>query len=165
MSGVHLLQDNDRMISLSRKYHSAAMELLSTAIFELEGEAGHPRHPPSLPSGIEYSKKLEEGLLASLLLGISAVSAIVRHIITTSLIILFSRYTIASRSYAQLALVRPMRRGYPTFAKCKKAVREVALHPDRRPWLRPSAGSTGSGQELHHRCRGLLGSLRSSIRH
>lgn len=161
MSAVHLLQDNDRMISLSRKYHSAAVELLSTAIFELEGEAGHPGHPRSLTSGIEYSKQLEEVLLASLLLGISAVSALVRHMITTSLIIPVHVILSHRASYAQLALVRPIRRGYPTFAKCEKAVREMALQPDRRPWLRHSARSTGSGQELHHRCHGLLGSLRS----
>jgi hypothetical protein len=76
MSAAHCFQDDDVMLPICLEVHSAAVRSLSEAVFQIEAAIEQPADSPrgSAPFGQNMLRKLEETLLASIILGFCAVS-------------------------------------------------------------------------------------------
>lgn len=76
MAAVHCFQDEDSMLTMCLECHSAAVTSLSEAVFEIESvlEQSAEKNDKSALSDSKMLRKLEETLLASIVLGFCAVS-------------------------------------------------------------------------------------------
>jgi hypothetical protein len=78
MSAAHCFQDDDAMLPICLEVHSAAVRSLSEAVFQIEAAIEQSADSPqgSTPFGQNMLRKLEETLLASIILGFCAVSGL-----------------------------------------------------------------------------------------
>lgn len=76
MSAAHCFQDEDSMLPMCLECHSAAVRSLSEAVFQIESVIEESTDSPRTSALAENNmlRKLEETLLASLILGFCAVS-------------------------------------------------------------------------------------------
>ncbi|KAK5049938.1 hypothetical protein LTR84_004057 [Exophiala bonariae] len=79
MSAAHCFQDDESMLPMCLECHSAAVRSLSVAVFEIETVIEESSDSPRNAALAENNmlRKLEETLLASIILGFCAVSAVV----------------------------------------------------------------------------------------
>jgi hypothetical protein len=79
MSAAHCFQDDESMLPMCLECHSAAVRSLSVAVFEIETVIEESTDSPRNAALAENNmlRKLEETLLASIILGFCAVSAVV----------------------------------------------------------------------------------------
>jgi hypothetical protein len=78
MSAAHCFQDDDAMLPICLEVHSAAVRSLSQAVFQIEAAIEQSADSPqgATPFGQNMLRKLEETLLASIILGFCAVSGL-----------------------------------------------------------------------------------------